>query len=237
MIPDDVLLFSLALCLVQLSSERLPLEAVGSGCWDPHPNIRWRKSPGWSSSSVPPSLEFEEFHGSGGGGIVGARGVEDSGRVWSVESTRQGPWGLTEIEAAIIESAWFSTQSSTYMLCLLDWCIGGTFESGIRVGYDYFVCSWDPFLLAGLPCPALMWGFLSGRSVSCAMFDWCLWEVCSFLGRDDVGVGRREVRRTKRSGGRGSYNLYALYERRVITFKKGEGVVLPSHCISPLNIK
>lgn len=62
------------------------------------------------------------------------------------------------------------------MLWALDWCLGGSSYNGSVGIADSFVFFWDPFPGAGLPCPVLMWGGLSGLIVS----------YCDFLCTLDV---------------------------------------------------
>lgn len=69
------------------------------------------------------------------------RGVRDTGRTRPMESTKQGSWGFTETEVAIVESMWIFTRSSAYILWLLVLCFGGTPDSGSEGISDSFACS------------------------------------------------------------------------------------------------
>lgn len=42
----------------------------------------------------------------GGGRNIGARGVKDTTGTQVTESTKQGPWGLTETETTNIKPVW-----------------------------------------------------------------------------------------------------------------------------------
>lgn len=74
------------------------------------------------------------------------------------------------------------------------------------------------FLSTRLSWPGLLWEFVPGLSVSCAMFSLYPWEARSFLGLDERRSGYgREGRwgRTGRSWERGNWSWDALYEERI----------------------
>ena len=59
--------------------------------------------------------------------MVGARGVQDSMRTWSSESTKQGSMELTETEATTMDPALVCTRSSAYILWF--------FSLGLFIGF------------------------------------------------------------------------------------------------------
>lgn len=62
-------------------------------------------------------------------------------------------------------------------------------NSGSRDVSDSSVCSWDPFLHAGLPQSALISGFaLSLTVTSVTVFSLYPWEVCFFLKGNGGGI-------------------------------------------------
>ena len=91
----------------------------------------------------------------------------------------------------MIEHEWICTSSSVCILRLLVWCSCRTPNSGSGVSLTFFACSQNPFPPTGLPCPTLIWGFVTSRIVSCyAEFSWYQWEACSFLKGNRGGVDR-----------------------------------------------
>lgn len=62
-------------------------------------------------------------------------------------------------------------------------------NSGSRDVPDSSICSWDPFLQAGLPRSALISGFaLSLIVTSVTVFSLYPWEDCSFLKGNGGGI-------------------------------------------------
>ena len=84
--------------------------------------------------------------------------------------------------------------------------------------FDSLACSWDPFPPTGLPCPALILGFVSGLVVSCyAVFSWYPWEACSFLkgNRGGEDLGERGGERGLLGGvERGKTGMYCIREKQ-----------------------
>lgn len=101
-----------------------------------------------------------------------------------------------------MKPAWGYVKSSVYVIWLLVWCFVGTPDSGSGAVSGPFVCSWGPFIPAGLSCPALMKGFVLSLVVSCdVMFSGCPWRPALFWwGRD--GQVDLEERRYGRIMGR-----------------------------------
>lgn len=67
-------------------------------------------------------------------GILGVRGVQDTWRVWAMESTKQGSRGLRETEVIITKPVFVCTRFSTYMLGLLVWCFRGLLTVEVEGG-------------------------------------------------------------------------------------------------------
>ena len=97
-------------CLIQSSSERLPLAADGNRCRDPQPDFMWRESLNWRSPSNPSprvqgtlwKREGEESKSQRGGGHLENK---------ASQSTKQGAYELTEIEAESKGPTWVYTRS------------------------------------------------------------------------------------------------------------------------------
>lgn len=76
----------------------------------------------------------------------------------------------------------FITRPSVYIHGLSACSICRNSNSGIGSFSDSFACPWVPFLPAGLPCPASMWGFVLSLITSCyTVFGWYHWEAWSLL--------------------------------------------------------
>lgn len=88
-----------------------------------------------------------------------SEGMGDTRRTWPTESTKQGPYGLTETKSTSTGPASVCSRASVYMLWVLAWFFSGTPESGSRYIPDFFVCPWDSFSPIAVPCPALCESF------------------------------------------------------------------------------
>lgn len=99
-------------------------------------NIRQREP--WLEVPPGPSQEPSRREREGTGG---ARGIKDTKRAWTLESTKQGSSGLTETETTVTEPARVCATSSACVLCFLAWCFGGNPDSESRVVSDSFACS------------------------------------------------------------------------------------------------
>lgn len=128
-------------------------------------------------------LEPREPHGRGGARNVGARRAQGISRAWPTDFN----W-----EVAIIKPAWVCVRSSAYMIWLLVWCFGGTPDSGSGPVSGPLVCSWEPFIPAGSPRPALMKGFVLSLVVYCyVMFSGCPWRPALFWGEGEWWIWKR----------------------------------------------
>lgn len=72
-------------------------------------------TPGWKSLLGPFSERSSQLQGGGKGGTVGARGLKDTERARTKESTKLGSWALTKTEAVITKSAKAFSRSFAYM--------------------------------------------------------------------------------------------------------------------------
>jgi hypothetical protein len=97
-----------------------------------------------------------------------------------------------------------------------------------------FVCSWDSFLLIGLPCLDSIRGLLLCLIVSSfAMFGYFLLEACSFLN-GNRGVNESEGEERWGGGGLGGVGVeetgqYVIYEKRIYFNKKEQREISTSH--------
>lgn len=103
---------------------------------------------------------------------MGAKRAQGTSRAWLTDFN----W-----EVVIMESAWVCVRSSVYMIWLLVWCFSGTPDSGSGAISGLFVCSWYPFIFAGLL--STMKGFVLSLVVSCyVMFSECPGRPALFCG-------------------------------------------------------
>lgn len=90
------------------------------------------------------------------GGFVRVRGVMDTGRACPRESTKQDSWGLTETEAATVESGMGLYQVLCLCVMSISLVFKGTYASGsVCVRSESSLLS-RPLPPTGLPCQALM---------------------------------------------------------------------------------
>lgn len=102
-----------------------------------------------------------------------------------------GPIG---VHRGWIDRAWMA---QTDVLCIYVMVV----KVGMGASCDLFAYFWNPFSPVGLPCPALLWGYLPSLTITWyAMFGWNLWRP----------AGRGNEWERLRGGGRQDHNWNSL---------------------------
>lgn len=151
MISNNILLYS-DWCLVQVSSERLPLATDGSGCRDTQADYTPQRESKFEVSIGSLLWEIGESNRKGEERLYESKWTEDRRRTWTTKSTKQGSHGLTETKVASTRPAWICTRSSCVCydcslsvfveLLTVEVCISLTLLSALRTLFlllDYLV--------------------------------------------------------------------------------------------------